>query len=262
MHDRASSGTRASLISAGGTLVFFGEVLLALGRLLRGRSCMQRTDLLAQLDRTGPLALPIVVLTCFLVGLMLAYMGGAQLARIGAQALIADVVTVGMVRELGGLMTGVILAGRLGAAFAAELASMQSHEEIDALRVLGVNPVDHLVLPRLLALLLVMPLLTAFGMLVGVLAGLPAAVAASGVPAAEYLHGSLKALTWTHLWIGQFKAIVYAALVALAGCREGLGAGRDAEAVGEATTRAVVKALVWIVAAACATTVFFTSLGY
>lgn len=262
MHDRASSGTRASLISAGGTLVFFGEVLLALGRLLRGRSCMQRTDLLAQLDRTGPLALPIVVLTCFLVGLMLAYMGGAQLARIGAQALIADVVTVGMVRELGGLMTGVILAGRLGAAFAAELASMQSHEEIDALRVLGVNPVDHLALPRLLALLLVMPLLTAFGMLVGVLAGLPAAVAAFGVPAAEYLHGSLKALTWTHLWIGQFKAIVYAALVALAGCREGLGAGRDAEAVGEATTRAVVKALVWIVAAACATTVFFTSLGY
>jgi hypothetical protein len=126
MHDRASSGTRASLISAGGTLVFFGEVLLALGRLLRGRSCMQRTDLLAHLDRTGPLALPIVVLTCFLIGLMLAYMGGAQLQRIGAQSFIADVVTVGVVRELAGLMTGVILAGRIGAAFAAELASMQS----------------------------------------------------------------------------------------------------------------------------------------
>lgn len=244
------------------TLTFFGEVLLALGRLLRGRSRMQGRDLLLQLDRTGPLALPIVLLTCFLVGLMLAYMGGAQLERIGAQAYIADVVTVGMVRELGGLMTGVILAGRLGAAFAAELGSMQSHEEIDALRVLGVDPVDHLVLPRLLALLLVTPLLVGFGMLAGVLAGLPAAVGAFGVPAAEYLHGSLKALTWTHLWIGQFKALVYAALVALAGCREGLHAGRDAEAVGEATTRAVVKALVWIVTAACATTVFFTSLGY
>ena len=248
--------------SAQTTLIFFGEVLLALGRLLRGRSRLQRGDLLEQLDRTGPRALPIVLLTSFLVGLMLAYMGGAQLDRIGAQAYIADVVTVGMVRELGGLMTGVILAGRLGAAFAAELGSMQAHEEIDALRVLGVDPVDHLVLPRLLALLLVAPLLVGFGALVGVLAGLPAAVGAFGVPAVEYLHQSLAALTWTHLWIGQFKGLLYAALVALAGCREGLHAGRDAQAVGEATTRAVVKALVWIVAAACATTVFFTSLGY
>lgn len=251
----AVSGTRR-------TVVFFGEVLLSLGRVARGRSRLQGSDLLRQLDRTGPLSLPIVALTCFLVGLMLAYMGGAQLDRIGAQAYIAEVVTVGMVRELAGLMTGVILAGRLGAAFAAELGSMEADEEIDALRVLGVDPVDFLVLPRLLALLLVAPLLVAFGSLVGVLAGLPAAVAAFGVPAGEYLHQSLSALTWTHLWIGQFKGLIYAALVALAGCREGLYAGRDAQAVGEATTRAVVKALVWIVAAACATTVFFTSLGY
>jgi phospholipid/cholesterol/gamma-HCH transport system permease protein len=207
------------------------------------------------------LSLPIVGLTCFLVGLMLAYMGGAQLDRIGAQTYIADVVTVGMVREMAGMMTGVILSGRLGAAFAAQLASMQSNEEIDALRAMGVDPIGYLVLPRLLALVAVAPLLVGFAALVGVLAGLPPAVGIYGVPPQEYLSSCLRALTWTHLWIGLFKGTLYAALIALAGCREGLHAGRNAQAVGVATTRAVVKALVWIVVAASATTVLFQSLG-
>ena len=201
------------------------------------------------------------MLTCSLVGLMLAYMGGAQLQRIGAQSFIADVVTVGVVREMAGLMTGMILAGRIGAAFAAQLATMQANEEIDALRALGVDPIEHLVLPRLLALLPVAPLLIAYAALVGVLAGLPPAVGSTACRPREYLHKSLAALTWTHLWIGLFKGTLYAALVALAGCREGLNAGRNAQAVGEATTAAVVKALVWIVVAACATTVS-SELGY
>jgi phospholipid/cholesterol/gamma-HCH transport system permease protein len=267
--ERLGEAVRAGGHEALATAQFFGEVLLALPRLLprpvrrpaRGTG-MQWSELLRQLDRTGPMSLPIVALTCFLVGVMLAYMGGAQLDRIGAQRLIADVVTVGIVRELAGLMTGVILAGRIGASFAAQIASMKAGEEIDALRVLGVDPIDHLVLPRLLALICVAPLLWAYGALVGVLAGLPAAVFAYGLPAAEYLHGCLKAMTWTHLWIGLFKCVLYAALVALAGCREGLLAGRNAQAVGEATTRAVVKALVWIVAAACGSTIVFQSLGY
>ncbi|MDP2005659.1 MAG: ABC transporter permease [Rubrivivax sp.] len=244
------------------TVAFFGEVLLALARLLRGRSSLRTADVLQQLDQTGPRSLPIVLLTCALLGLMLAYMGGAQLGRIGAQGFLADVVTVGMVRELAGLMTGIILAGRVGAAFAAQLATMKAGEEIDALRVLGVDPITHLVLPRLLALLLMAPALIAFGALAGVLAGWPAAVWVYGVSSAEYLHQCLRALTFTHLWIGLFKGLLYVALVALAGCREGLHAGRDAQAVGAATTAAVVKALVWIVAAACLSTVVFTSLGY
>jgi ABC transport permease subunit len=207
MHDRASSGTRASLISAGGTLVFFGEVLLALGRLLRGRSAMRWGDFWLQVDQTGPQSIPVVALTCFLIGLMLAYMGGSMLDKLGAQSYIADIVTVGMVRELAGLMTGMILAGRVGAAFGAQLATMKAGEEIDALRVLGVDPIDHLVLPRLLALLLVAPLLMAHGC-AGGRAGRAAAGhrLAYGVPAAEYLHQCLRALTWTHLWIGLFKA--------------------------------------------------------
>ncbi len=217
--------------------------------------------MLRQLDETGPRSLPIVLLTCALVGLMLAYMGGAQLGRIGAQSFVASVVTVGMVRELAGLMTGVILAGRVGSAFAAQLATMQAGEEIDALRVLGVDPIAHLVLPRLLGLLLMAPVLIGFGALAGVLAGWPAALWVYGVTSAEYLHQCLRALNFTHLWIGLFKGMLYVALVALAGCREGLHAGRSAQAVGAATTAAVVKALVWIVMAACLTTVVFTSLG-
>jgi phospholipid/cholesterol/gamma-HCH transport system permease protein len=208
-----------------------------------------------------PRSLPIVMLTCALAGLTLAYMGGAQLGRIGAQGLLANVVTVGMVRELAGLMTGVILAGRIGAAFAAQLATMQAGEEIDALRVIGVDPIGHLVLPRLLGLVLMAPALLVCGALAGMLAAWPIAVWVYGVTGAEYWQQSQEALSAQHLWIGLFKGLLYATLVALAGCREGLHAGRSAQAVGEASTAAVVKALVWIVIAASATTVLFTALG-
>ena len=243
------------------TAAFLGEVALALGRLLRGRTVMRGSDYVRQLDLCGPMSLPIVSLTCFLIGLMLAYMGGAQLQRIGGQSFIADVVTVGVVRELAGLMTGVILAGRIGAAFAAQIGTMVANEEVDALRALGIDPIEYLVLPRLLAMLTVAPLLIAYAALVGVLAGLPPVVGIYGVPAWEYLHKCLSALNWTHLWIGLVKATLYIVLVALAGCREGLHAGRNAQAVGGATTTAVVKALVWIVMAASASTVLFQSLG-
>ena len=243
-------------------LAFVGEVVLALGRWARGRGGPQGAELLRQLDETGPRSLPIVLLACALVGLMLAYMGGAQLGRIGAQNFLADIVSVGMVRELGGMMAGIILAGRVGSAFAAQLATMKAGEEIDALRVLGLDPVSQLVLPRLLALALVAPALIVLGALAGVLAGWPAATLAYGVGSSEYLAQSLRALDATHLWIGLFKGQLYALLVALAGCRAGLAAGRSAEAVGAATTRAVVHGLLWIVAAAAGTTVVFTALGY
>lgn len=243
------------------TAAFIGNVALSLGRLLRGRAAMRGGDYLRQLDQCGPMSLPIVALTCFLVGLILAYMGGAQLQRLGAQHYIAEVVTVGMVRELAPFMTGVILAGRIGAAFAAQLGTMQANEEVDALRAMGIDPFDHLVLPRLLAMLTIAPLIIAYAALVGVLAGLPPVVGVYGVPAWEYLHKCLASLNWTHLWIGQVKGTLYIVLVALAGCREGLHAGRDAQAVGAATTTAVVKGLVWIVVAASATTVLFQSLG-
>ena len=244
------------------TLTFVGEVVLAIGRVHRRPRVFRLADLLHHMDHMGPGSLPIVSLTVFLVGLMLAYMGGAQLGRIGAQGFIADVVTVGVVRELTALMTGVILTGRIGAAIAAQLGTMTVNEEIDALRTLGIDPLLHLVLPRLLAMLLVGPFLIALAMVVGVLAGLPAALWVYGVPAPEYLHKCLAALTWTHLWIGLFKGTMYSLLVVIAGCREGFYAGHTAQAIGVATTRAVVKSLVWIVVAACGSTVVLQSLGF
>jgi phospholipid/cholesterol/gamma-HCH transport system permease protein len=244
------------------TIGFIGELMLAVGRLRQRPGVFRATDLLHHMDQMGPRSLPIVSLTTFLVGLMLAYMGGAQLDRIGAPALIADVVTVGIVRELAALMTGVILAGRVGAAIAAELGTMVVKDEIDAMRALGIDPMLHLVLPRLFGMLLTAPFLIAFAMVVGVLAGLPAAYLAYGVPGTEYIHKALAALNWTHLWIGLFKGTMYTLLVVVAGCREGLHAGHNAQAIGVATTRAVVKALVWIVVAACASTVVLQSLGF
>jgi phospholipid/cholesterol/gamma-HCH transport system permease protein len=254
--------TLGSALQARRTAAFLGEVLFATTRLLSGRSGLRRAELWRQIDQTGPLSIGIVALTCFLVGLMLAYMGGAQLDLLGAQAFIADIVTVSMVREVAPLMTGVILAGRVGSAFAAQLATMNAGEEIDALRVLGVDPIDHLVLPRILALVLVAPAVMAYGASVGVLAGAIPAALVYGVPVVEYLHRAVGALTANHLWIGVFKCTLYAALLGLAGCREGLYAGRDAQAVGLATTGAVVKALVWIIAAACISTVLLQLLGF
>ena len=243
-------------------MAFIGEVLLACVGRLRGSPGTAPGEWLRQLDHAGPRSLPIVLLTCSLIGLMLAYMAGAQLGRIGAQAYLADVVAVGMVRELAGMMTGIVLAGRVGASYASQLAAMRAGEEIDALRAIGVDPVAHLVLPRLSALVLLSAPLIVLGALAGMLAGWPAAVFAYGLSSAEYLHQCLRALTPTHVWIGLFKGVLYAALVALASCREGLHAGCSAQAVGEATTAAVVRSLVWIVAAACTTTVVFTALGY
>jgi len=244
------------------TLSFVGETLIALGRLLRGRTAMRGQDLLHQLWATGPASLPIVSLVSALVGLIIAYLGAAQLQRFGAQIYMADLVTIGEVREVAALMTAVILAGRVGAAFAAQLGSMQANEEIDALRTLGLDPVEHLVLPRTLALTLMAPLLTVYAALVAMVAGMFVAVGIFGVEPLEYLVRSFNSLTLAHVSIGLLKATVYGLLVALAGCRQGLNAGRSAQAVGDATTAAVVQAIVWIVVAASALTISFQRLGW
>jgi len=263
--------THASLDDTRTTLGFVGELLQATARVLAGllgrrapgaRSHLRGSDLLAQLDQSGPRSLPIVSLVSGLVGVILAYMGAVQLQRFGAQSFIADLVTIGAVREVAALMTGVILSGRIGAAFAAQLGSMQANEEIDALRALGVDPMEHLVLPRVLGLVLVAPLLTAYAALVAVVAGGAVASLVFGVPAEQYAHKALQALTLPHVLVGLGKGTVYGLLVALAGCRQGLHAGRSAQAVGQAVTASVVQAIVWIVVAASALTVALQRLGW
>ena len=243
------------------TLGFIGDTLAAVGRLARGRTAMRLSDWLWQVEQTGPRSLPIVLLVSSLVGLIVAYMGAEQLQRFGAQSFIANLVTIGVVREIAALVVGIVLAGRVGAAFAAQLGSMRAGEEIDALTTLGVNPVEHLVLPRMLALLVTGPLLTLCAGVAGLGVGWAVAVVLYDVPPAAYLATTREALSGWDLFVGLLKGSVYAVLVALAGCRQGLNAGRSAQAVGEATTAAVVQSIVWMVVAASTLTVIFQRLG-
>ncbi|MEJ6003464.1 MlaE family ABC transporter permease [Paucibacter soli] len=252
----------ARLTRTSTTLGFVGETLASLYKAMRGSTAMRGEDLARQLHACGPASLPIVSLVSFLVGLIIAYMGAAQLQRLGAQSFMADLVTIGVVREIAALMTGIILSGRVGAAFAAQLGSMQANEEVDALRAMGLNPVEHLVLPRVLAMALMAPLLTTYAAVVGMGAGLLVAVGIYQVEMLDYLYRSSQALTLAHAGIGLLKGTVYAILVALAGCRQGLNAGRSAQAVGDATTAAVVQAIIWIVVAASALTIMFQRLGW
>ena len=259
---RVGASTQAWWNEGRRSLTFVGEVLMSVGRLLRGKSGMRWSDLAWQVEQTGPRSLPIVALVSFLVGLIVAYMGAAQLQRFGAQNFIADLVTVGVVREVAALLVGIVLAGRVGAAFAAQIGSMRANEEVDALTTLGVNAVDFLVLPRVLALLIVGPMLTAFAAVVGMGVGWLVAVGIYNVTPLEYVYASAQALTLPHVLVGLLKGTVYAVLVALAGCLQGMSAGRSAQAVGDATTAAVVQAIVWMVVVASVLTVVFQQLGW
>jgi len=242
-------------------LRFIGEITLAMGRMLRGKARYRRSDLALIIQEVGPQALPIVSLTSFLVGLILAYMGAVQLAQFGAQIYIADLVGIGMAREVGALMTGIILAGRTGAAFAAQLGTMQVNEEIDAYKTLGISPIDFLVLPRILALILMAPLLTLYASLVGMIAGMLVAVLAFNVDMNQYYQQTLSTLNIQHFLVGLSKGVVYGALIAISGCLRGIQCGRSASAVGEATTSAVVTSIIFIVISASLMTIMYQKLG-
>jgi phospholipid/cholesterol/gamma-HCH transport system permease protein len=228
-------------------LRFLGDAALAFVRLARGRANFRWIDLAGILQACGPSALPIVSLISFLVGLILAFMGAVQLRSFGAQVYVADLVAIATTREMACVMTGVIMAGRTGAAFAAQLGTMRVNEEIDALQTMGIPPMDFLVLPRLLALILMMPLLTIYADVLAILGGAVVGLTALDVGAARYLERTLHALALQDIAIGVVKGTVFGVLVALSGCLRGMQAGRSAAAVGLAATSAVVTAIVLIV---------------
>jgi len=242
-------------------LRFLGEIILSLQRLVAGRAQFRGSDLWLEIEEVGPRALVIVSLISFLVGLILAYLGADQLRLVGAQIFIADLVSIGMVREVGALMTGIIIAGRTGSAFAAQLGTMQVNEEIDAFKTLGISPVDFLVLPRVLALMLVVPLLTLYASFVGMLAGLLVSTTIFDIGLFEYYHQTIAALELKHFMVGLAKGSVYGAMVAYAGCLRGIQCGRSAEAVGEAATSAVVTGILLITISASILTIIFYQLG-
>jgi phospholipid/cholesterol/gamma-HCH transport system permease protein len=236
-------------------LAFIGEAAVAMGRLLTGRARFQRSDFLKLLQQCGADALPIVSLISLLVGLILAFVGAVQLRMFGAQIYVASLVGIAMVRVMGAIMTGVIVAGRTGASFAAELGTMQVNEEIDALKTLGIPPMDFLVLPRMLALMLMMPLLCLYADLMGILGGLIVGVLMLDLNVMEYFQKTQESVTLVFLWIGLFHGTVFGVLVALSGCLRGIQCGRSASAVGQATTQAVVTSIVSIIVATAVITV-------
>ncbi len=247
--------------STGEIMTFFGEGTLALRRLLTGRARFRRVDLWLTVQRAGADALPIVSLISFLVGVILGYIADQQLALFGARVYVADMVGLATVIQMGALITAIVLAGRTGAAFAAELGSMQVNEEIDALRTLGIAPMEFLVLPRMLALTAMTPLLAVYADLLGILGGAFVGVAVGGLSLTEYLVETRAAIQWHHILQGLISATVYGAIVAASGCLRGMQCGRSAAAVGEATTSAVVTAIVFIVIAAAVLTILFDAVG-
>jgi phospholipid/cholesterol/gamma-HCH transport system permease protein len=239
---------------------FAGELVIALLRLCSGRANTRLADFLWFVQQAGPAAIGIVTLISVLVGMILAYLGSVQLQQFGAQIYVADLVGIGMVREMAALMTGVIMAGRTGAAYAAQLGTMQTREEIDAIRTLGIAPMEFLVLPRLLALVLVMPLLCIYSGVLGMCGGALVALSMD-VSWTQYMNQTREAVTLLHISTGVAKSIAFGVLIAFAGCRAGLQCGRSSEAVGKATTIAVVTAIVYLIVADAAFNILYQRLG-
>ena len=247
--------------AGGDMLAFIGDTVIALGNLLRGKALYRKTDLWQVMESCGGQALPIVSLICFLVGLILAFIGAIQLELFGAQIYVADLVGIAMVRLMAAIMTGIVMAGRTGGAFAAQLGTMQVNQEIDALKTLGISPMEFLVLPRMLALALMMPLLCLYANMMGILGGMVVGVGMLDIGFIQYYNETAKAVNLWNLGIGLFSGTVFGVIVALAGCMRGMQCGRSASAVGDAATSAVVTAIVGIIVSTAVITVLCSILG-
>jgi len=247
--------------SAGELLEFIGDAVIAVLRLTRGQAQYRRSDLGLIIQAVGAQALPIVSLICFLVGLILAFIGAIQLKLFGAQIYVADLVGIAMVRLMAAIMTGIVMAGRTGGAFAAQLGTMQVNQEIDALKTLGISPMEFLVLPRMLALALMMPLLCLYANLMGILGGMVVGVGMLDIGFIQYYNETAKAVDLWNLGIGLFSGFVFGVIVALAGCMRGMQCGRSASAVGDAATSAVVTAIVGIIVSTAVITILCNFLG-
>lgn len=246
---RVGTWALAATASAEGAVKLVGELTIGLGRWLRAAADVRRADVFAMLQQCGAEALPIVTIISLLVGMILAFVGAIQLSTFGAQIYVADLVTVAMLREMAAIMTGIVLAGRTGAAFAAQLGAMQGNEEVDALSTLGIRPVEFLVLPRVIALALMTPILCLYADAAGILGGVIVASLSLNTTLEAYLIETRNAATMAYLTIGLVKGVVFGILVGFTGCRRGLMAARSAAGVGDATTSAVVSGILQIIIA-------------
>jgi len=245
---RVGGATIGAWDGAQGMLTFLGENVLALGKLLQGRAQYRWADAFLVMQECGPQALGIVALINFLIGLILAFVGATELTRFGASVYVADLVGIATVREMGCIMTGIIICGRTGAAFAAQLGTMKVNQEIEAFQTFGVSPVEFLVLPRMVALIVMMPLLCLFADLISIGGGFLISTLMLNITPAFYLHRTVEAISLTSFLLGIFKGGYFGVLIALTGCLRGIQCGSNAAAVGQATTSAVVTGITAIIA--------------
>lgn len=231
----------------GDFLSFLGDVAISVAGLFLGRSRMRATDFFSAMYQCGVQSLPIISLTSMLFGLILAFVGAVQLTQFGAQIYVAGLVGIGMLRVMGAVMVGVVMSGRIGAAYAALIGTMQVNEEIDALETLGISPVDFLVLPRVLALTLMVPLLTIYADFMGIIGGFIVGTLMLGLNPMEYLHATQQMVPYRQMLIGLVYGTVFGIVIAVAGCYQGMRCGRSAMAVGQTTTKAVVSSIVGII---------------
>lgn len=242
-------------------LAFVGELFFGFLNFLRGRARFRYSDLFYQIECAGPSALMIITLISVLIGMILAFVGAVQLRMFGAEIFIANLVGLGMAREMGAMMTAIIMAGRTGAAYAAQLGSMQVNEEIDALKTMGISPIEFLVFPRMLALFLTMPLLCIYADFMGIVGGAIVSATMLDISFFQYFQQIQGFVPLKHFGVGIFKAGVFGVLVATAGCFRGLQCGRSAAAVGFAATSAVVTSIVLIIVADAIITIIFQLMG-
>jgi phospholipid/cholesterol/gamma-HCH transport system permease protein len=244
-----------------GLLGFFGMVTVTLMRTARHPGRLRSVSLVTQMERTGVTALPILGLLSFLIGVVLTYQGAQQLRRFGAEIFTVNLLGIGILRELGVLLTAIIVAGRSGSAFTAEIGAMEVNEEVDAMRTLGLDPVEVLVLPRLFGLVFVLPLLAIYADFMALFGGLLMSWAELGITPPLFLrqlHGAIG--EWT-FWVGVLKAPFFAATIALVGCHAGLMVSRSAESVGRLTTLSVVRSIFLVIIIDAAFSILYARLG-
>lgn len=242
-------------------VAFLGETLAKLLRTVREPSRFRPTALVHHMEQVGLDAVPLVAVLAFLVGAVIAFLGANVLRDFGAEIYTVDLVNVAFLREFAVLLTSVILAGRTASAFTAQIGAMKSREEIDAIRTLGMDPVDLLVIPRVLALLVMLPLLTFIAAVAGLVGGMTVGALALDIPPQQYLSRMRDTIEVRHLWVGLSKAPVFAMVISLVGCLEGLQVQGTAQSVGERTTSSVVQAISLVIVLDALAAMWFMQMG-
>ena len=240
---------------------FIADAFASFMRFINGKAVYRKKDFWFVFEDCSYKAVGITILVSFLVGLILAFVGALQLKSFGAGIYVASMVTLGMTRIMAAIMVGIIMAGRTGSSYAATLGTMLVNEEIDALKTLGIKVTDYLVAPRMISLILTIPFLTLLADLLGIFGGAVVGVLFLGISPTAYFEYSVKALDMTNVLVGLLHSVVYGVIISLCGCYEGLNAGRDADAVGKATTGAVVTSLVWMIVATGILTILMEIFG-